>query len=285
MPLVSFGGWAGLGALGWQLRIQGVQLIGNVFFGPTFNASLGIAQQVSGYAGTLPSTVISVCTPALTQLHGRKDLAKMRQVRDLASQACALLTLAFATPFLLESEWLLEMWLESPPSLATAFLAILLVNLAIDQLTTVYGILFTATGAIRPYSIFTFLNVIFQLILVWCLANGFPASPTIAVLVIIAGTLANLCFRVGYAEELELHPFAHWATKTLRCVLPQALVAMALAYSISIIDIRPSVRVPLVFLTNAFTLTVLVIRFSLSESQRSSFFAYGASAWNRMRKN
>ncbi len=226
-PLVSFGGWAGLGALGWQMRTHGVQVIGNVTFGPTFNAAFGIAQQISGYASTLPSTIIRVVSPAMTQMIGKGNLPSAIKLRDLASRVCPLLTLLLVGPLVIELEQVLNLWIVAPPKLAMLFAIFLLINLTVDHSASGHGIMFTATGEIKWYSVFTFVNVLLQLGFALLLTKYLSMPAWSILLVLIIGTAFNLLFKVAFDSEngFQLQGLVWWA----RTVFSKVLITGALA--------------------------------------------------------
>jgi len=224
-PLLSYGGWAGVGAFGWHTRVHGFQLLGNVFFGPSFNAGLGIAQQVNGYTGTLPSTIVRVTTPMMTQMYGRDDSRRLGLLRDASTKACILLTALLAGPMLIEMEYVFQVWLDAPPVLASVFTTLILANLLVDHSAAGYGIMFTATGRIRGYAIFTFVNVIVQLVAASAIAGATDWPPASMLLVVVLGTAANQIFRVCYsAEAVPSRALFHWLREIS---LPAAFVLVA----------------------------------------------------------
>jgi O-antigen/teichoic acid export membrane protein len=274
-PLLSYGGWAGLGALSWQLRLHGTQVIGNVFFGPSFNAALGIAQQVNGYAQTLPSTVVRVTNPMMTQLVGRDDLENTGLLRDAVSRICVLLTFVLVGPLLIDSDYALELWLGTPPMMAVTFVAIVLMNLACDNLAAGYAIMFAATGNIRRYSIFTFVNVVVQLALIYIMARATSLPAYSLLIVVVLGTLASQVFRVLYADRRPFRiAIGHWVRDTLIPTTTILLISFAVALLVFQILPHGLYRLLIVTVVHTVILSLLSWKFGLSELERTRLTDY-----------
>ncbi|MEM9826362.1 MAG: MATE family efflux transporter [Planctomycetota bacterium] len=285
-PLLSYGGWAGLGAMGWHLRLQGTQLIGNLFFGPSFNASLGIAQQISGYAGTLPATLLRVANPAMTQMVGRNESAKIIPLRDSTSRFCVLLTFIFCGPLFIELDFLLGVWLESPPRLAALFATIMLCNLLVDHAASGYGLVFLATGRIRGYAIFTFVIVLLQVAATYAFValTGSPASSIL--IIFVMATLANLFYRVWYSDGQSIEVATrHWLTRVFLRVVVACVLAVLAASPVAWAFPPSWFRLFSVTLVHTVALVAVAWFWTLTAQEREQAGTYVARIRDLARKN
>ena len=64
--LSSFAFWQAFGGLGAIFRGQGIQILVNKYFGPAYNASMSIANQVSAQSQTLSGAMQGAFAPAIT---------------------------------------------------------------------------------------------------------------------------------------------------------------------------------------------------------------------------
>lgn len=155
--VLSFSGWSLFGGLGWLLRSQGIAILLNKYFNPAafphVNASYGVASQVSGQTQMLSGAMLGAFTPEIVASEGRGDRDMVVRHTLRASKFATYLTLLFALPLGLEIDYILALWLKSPPLLSSEFCRMMLLVFAISRLTAGYGAAISATGKIAGYQV------------------------------------------------------------------------------------------------------------------------------------
>ena len=152
--MTNFAGWNLLGSLAWLLRDQGVNIILNIFFGPTINAAKGIATQVSGAIMGFISNFQTALNPPIIKYYAIGEKAEMEKLayRGIKFSFCILFVITF--PVILNINYILNLWLTEVPQFANQFIVLILID-------SLVGILFgnplttslSATGKIKTYQI------------------------------------------------------------------------------------------------------------------------------------
>ena len=167
MQLASFATWQAFGGLGSILRSQGIQILVNKYFGPTYNASMSIANQVSAQSQTLSSAMQGAFAPAITTACGA---GRMDEMRALAYRTCKfgmILALIFVLPLALELRAVLVFWLVNPPPCAAELCLCILMMMMIDKSASGHMLAVAAKGKIAAYQTFLGGSLILTLPLAW----------------------------------------------------------------------------------------------------------------------
>lgn len=174
LELSSFAFWQVFGGLGVILRGQGIQILVNKYFGPDYNASMSIANQVSAQSQTLSSAMQGAFAPAITTAYGA---GRSDEMRALAYRTCKfgmLLALIFVLPLALELRTVLNIWLVDPPPYTAELCWCILLMAIIDKSAAGHMLAVAAKGKIAAYQTFLGGSLILTLPLAWFMvAKGF----------------------------------------------------------------------------------------------------------------
>jgi len=199
--IASFAGWQGFGGLGALLRMQGMAILVNKFFGARANASFAVASQVSNQSDKLSMSLVGAFSPAIMNAWGARDFPR---VHSLAYQACkfaTFLTLIFVLPLFLEIDEVLLLWLKDPPVYAAGLCRAILVTLVIDKTAVGHMMAVNACGRIAVYQVFLggMLIATLPLAYVFVLCGGSIYTTGIALCLTISFCAWG---RVGFAKGL-----------------------------------------------------------------------------------
>lgn len=150
-----FAGWNLYGNLSYITYNQGVNILLNVFFGPTINAARGIAVQVQSMTYSFVSNFQTALNPQITKSYANGNVTYMNQLIAMGSKFSFYLLLLIAIPLMIETPYILRLWLVQVPEHAVSFFRILvLINLT-DALSTPVAISIQATGQIKAPQLIT----------------------------------------------------------------------------------------------------------------------------------
>lgn len=147
----TFAIWSVIGGLGAMLRDQGSSLLLNVYFGPRLNAAYGVATQLSSQTNQLSSAMLGAFSPEITASEGRGDRRRMLRLANKAGKFGTILILFFAIPLLLEMDYVLKLWLHTPPEHAATFCRWILATFLVDRLSSGSMLAVNAHGRIGGY--------------------------------------------------------------------------------------------------------------------------------------
>ena len=151
--MASFAGWNIIGTSAGVLRNQGVDIIVNLFYGVTINAARGIANQVNVAVTRFTQNFITAINPQITKSYAARDFDRLHSLVLQGSRFSFYLLLIISLPILIETPYILKLWLNNVPEYSATFtrLQILVSLVASLSMTNITAML--ATGNIKKYQI------------------------------------------------------------------------------------------------------------------------------------
>lgn len=145
-PILVFSGWELLGDFSLIAKNQGINILLNLFFGVALNAACGFANTIYGaIAGFSNNFMISI-RPAITKAYSIGDFDRMNILVSQSSKFAFTLMLLLTTPFIFDSDYILVLWLKTPPYFTSIFCKLLLLTLNIAVLFSPIIYAVNATG-------------------------------------------------------------------------------------------------------------------------------------------
>lgn len=221
--LAAFASWQAFGGLGAIFRGQGIQILVNKYFGPAYNASMSIANQVSSQSQTLSGAMMGAFAPAITTACGA---GRYEEMRALAYRTCKfgiLLALIFVLPLALELRTILKLWLVDPPPYTAELCWCILLMAIIDKSAAGHMLAVAAKGKIAAYQIFLGGSLIITLPLAWIFVVRDWGFSSIGWAMVITMFMCSWG-RVWFARRLAGMSARYWAFKIM---LPTVCVAVA----------------------------------------------------------
>lgn len=152
--IASFYGWNFLTAISSLASYYGVGLVLNHFFGAILNAAQGIAGQLNGQMSSFSLNLMKAVNPIIVKSAGSKDIVAMNRVTLAGGKYSTLLIVLFAIPFILESHYVLAIWLKDVPKWASLFCCLQLIITIICQMASSAATSIYAEGNIKWYAIY-----------------------------------------------------------------------------------------------------------------------------------
>lgn len=154
--MTGFAGWNLLGNGSWILNNQGINILLNLYFGPigvVLNASRGVAVQVDGMIQNFVRNFMTAIAPQITKNYAAGNLDYMHKLIFAGAKYSYFLMMFFAIPILLETELILDLWLDVVPDYAAIFLKFTLLSSICVILGNTLITAVMATGKIRNYEL------------------------------------------------------------------------------------------------------------------------------------
>lgn len=151
--LISFSGWGIFGSLANVGFRQGINILINIFFGVTVNAAFGIANNVSGVVNQFVSGFQSSLNPQLTKTHAAGDKINRDTLIYRSAKFSYYLLLLIGLPVLLNTKFLLTIWLKTVPDYTVLFTQLMIITAMVDAISGPLWVVIFATGKIRTYQI------------------------------------------------------------------------------------------------------------------------------------
>lgn len=149
----SFAGWGLFGSLANVFYNQGLNILLNLFFGPIVNAARGIAVQVQSAVHGFVGNFQMALNPQITKNYASGNLLQMHSLIFRSARFSFFLLYLLALPIIIEAEYILKLWLKTPPADAVVFTQWMLVVSLIYTIANPFIIANQATGKIKVYQI------------------------------------------------------------------------------------------------------------------------------------
>ena len=149
--MLSFAGWSFWGNLAAILYTQGLNMMLNIFFGPVVNAARGIAVQVQAAVQQFVSGFQTALNPQITKNYASGDLEQMHSLMFRSARFSFLLLFFLSLPVLLETDFLLTLWLKTVPDDAVIFTQIMICISLIYTTANPCVVANQATGKVKIY--------------------------------------------------------------------------------------------------------------------------------------
>lgn len=151
--MMSFAGWNLFGGLSSVAFGQGLSMLLNVFFGPVVNAARGIAQQVQGAIQMFITNFQMALNPQIVKNYAQSNYTEMHLLMERSSRFSYFLMLLLSLPILLETPFILKLWLGEVPDNTVVFLRWIIATSLIYTIINPIMTANNATGKVRSYYI------------------------------------------------------------------------------------------------------------------------------------
>ena len=173
--MLSFAGWSFLGNIGYSLKMQGINILINLFFGPAVNAARGVAYQVNTGIYNFVSNFQIAMKPQITKRYAMGDTNSMMVLVHNSSRYSFFLLLYLTLPVLIKTPYILNLWLGIVPEYTVMFLRLVLIVTLINSITGPVATAIQAKGKIKLFQtiilVITLLDIPISYIV---LKSGYP---------------------------------------------------------------------------------------------------------------
>lgn len=152
-PMLSFSGWDLYGNASTLARTQGVNMLLNIFFGTVLNAASGIATQVQSAVMNFAGNVVSAFRPQIVKSYAQGEYDRMVSLVNNAIMYTTMLLLLFTIPLVVETDFVLTLWLGEYPKYASILCRYVLIFNLVANISFIVITGLHATGNIKRPSI------------------------------------------------------------------------------------------------------------------------------------
>ena len=151
--MFGFAGWNFIGATSSVLRDQGGNVVINLFCGPAANAARGIAFQVNTAISGFVTNFMTALNPQITKSYAAGDRDYMMTLIFQGARLSFYMLLLLSLPVLVNTHYILGLWLKIVPDHAVLFVQLVLVFAMSESISNPLITAMLATGRIRNYQL------------------------------------------------------------------------------------------------------------------------------------
>lgn len=149
----SFAGWSFFGNISSVLNGEGINQLLNLFFGPVVNAARAVAIQVQMAVQQLATNFQVAINPQITKSYAIGDLPGMHRLIFFSSRIAFTILFIVIMPLLIETPYVLDIWLKKVPPQSVAFTRLMLCITLLNPFSSPLSISNQATGNVRKFQL------------------------------------------------------------------------------------------------------------------------------------
>lgn len=149
--IATYSGWNLFGALANIFNNHGTNIVLNIFFGPVINTSRAIAYRINSSVNQFVSNFMTATRPQITKYYANGERNKMLSLVFSSCKLSYFLLLIISMPILLETKFILFIWLKELPPYVVEFTRLIVVGALVDSISYPLMSAAQATGKIKKY--------------------------------------------------------------------------------------------------------------------------------------
>ena len=146
-----FASWHIVGNLSAQLYIHGLNVLLNMFFGPSVNAARAVAGQIQNAITQFSRNFQMAVNPQITKSYAQNDKSYLNNLLYSSTKYTYFLLIILVLPIMLQTDSLLNLWLQTVPEYSATFIRILLVITIVESFGGPLMTAVSATGNVRNF--------------------------------------------------------------------------------------------------------------------------------------
>lgn len=189
--MLGFAGWNFIGAGSRILRDYGVNILLNFFHGPVVNAARGLSNSVNGAVSRFSENFIMAVNPQITKSYANNETENMFKLIFRSSRFSVFLLLLLSAPILLNTSFILSIWLTEVPDHTSLFIKLVLIYSITEAISYPLVTAMLATGDIKKYQLIVggFQSLNFPMAWIALKCGLFPES-----VIVVSIIIAHCCF-------------------------------------------------------------------------------------------
>jgi O-antigen/teichoic acid export membrane protein len=155
--VISFIGWNFIGTISYVVKSQGVNLLINLFFSPTINAARALAFNVEGAVRRFSDGYFTASKPQIYKLYASREYLELNTIINRTTIICFYLLVIIGMPVILNSDFLLRLWLQDIPCGTKVFMQLAIIDSVLNIASEPVILTIVATAKQKRYQVTEFI--------------------------------------------------------------------------------------------------------------------------------
>lgn len=225
----AFAGWSMFGNFAYVMSTQGVNILLNIFFGPSVNAARAVTTQVQSAVTSFVYNFQIASVPQITKCYVTGNYHRMYSLIFVMSKISFYLLLFVALPLFFKMPYVLGLWLKEVPDHTVIYTRLVLIYMLIDSISGGMTTSVNATGRIKKYQLFNSIITLSTLPISYFLLKVGLDSEIVYVVDIFVILIAQTARIMMVLPMINL-PFAEYFKNVIYRIVPVALLAAVPGY-------------------------------------------------------
>lgn len=279
--MFGFAGWSFLGTSVNLFNTHGVNVLSNLFFGVTINTARAIASQAGSALWTFVDNFTMAINPQIIKNYAAGDMKSCFLRVFQATKYSSFLVLLVFIPLLLETDFILSLWLKDVPDDAVLFFQLTMLCIIVDLPGRSIEVLAKATGNIRNYYIKTGLvaGLVFPITYV-LFELRFPSYTAYLVYAVVYVFL--FAVRVLVMHIQVVFPVRVFIIQVIVRVLLVAFLSFIPSLVVRLIVQDGFIRLLLIIIVNILSLLLCTLYIGMTKYERLKIISFIGSKMRRL---
>lgn len=207
---------------------QGINILLNIFFNPVVNAARAIAVQVETAVASFSKNLQMAMNPQIIKSYATRGLDRYHSLIMISSKYAYFLMLLLSFPILLETDYVLELWLKIVPDYSVQFIRIILLIALVNTLSEPLNAAVTATGKVKYFQAISGVMLIGVLPVSFYLFKVWP-YPSVVFAVYLTASVAAYLYKLYYAVCNTGLQFSEYLKNVIARIAIVTMLAILLA--------------------------------------------------------
>lgn len=280
--MLGFTGWNSIEVAAIVGENQGSAIIINRFFGTILNASFGIANQVNSIIRSFARCLGQAVVPQITKSYSSGDQKRASNLVILSSKYSFFLMALPMLPILLETDFILHIWLKEVPKYTNIFVQAMLIRSIISIIDYAIGPYIEATGKIKFFKI---TSSSFTLLCIPCAYFAFKGGspPYIIIYIYFFSAIVTLIINIIFMKIILNYNIFEFLKKSILRII---LVCLSITPFFIIINLFSSgfLRFVIFSIISEIVLVISIYYLGMDYIERKSIKNYINKAKGKLKK-
>jgi len=271
-PLISFSLLDLYGNMSYTFITQGRAFILNIFFGVVVNAAAGLASTVQGVLKGFSINIIQAIRPQIIKAYASGDICRMQSLMKYGLSMSIILLMLISVPFITETYFILDLWLEDVPPFVPLFCRLLIIYNIISSISSVLIIGIHASGKVRCFW-YTGTVSLIQIPVAYLMFKYCSFPPQLIYLIMITWSVIEIVLLFWAVKKYIVGIGVSSMFGSLLKLAAICFIALLPVYGICRNNVSGLPRLIEVFFSNSIVLLLLTYFFLLPTSKRCTIFS------------
>ena len=268
--MISFSSIEFIGYSSGIISLYSTNLFVNSFFGTVVNAAQGISNQVNAQLTSFSSTMMRAVKPAIIKSDGAQNYSFLQSSTFNSGKYSFLIMVFVSTPLLIETDFILELWLSDVPKWAIIFCQLQILKNIIEQFFLPFGTAIGARGKIRSYVIANSVNNIMVLPAIYLCFYFGNAPYTMYIVLIFFFSINGFFINMFYSKKILNFDINYFLKKIVGPNILFYMLILLICFMIKMLFYQSFFRLFLIIISSS--LLIFILAYKLSSSEEKKYF-------------
>lgn len=271
--VTNFASWNLFGGIANIGKIQGVNIILNIFFGTVVNAAYGLANQINSQLLFFSTSIFQASNSQIVQSYKKHDYNRLKSLVSSSVKTAFTLFFIISMPLLIVTDAVINLWLGEVPQYCSIFVILMLLNAYIELFSSPLMLITQATGRIKNYFL-VISSVMIMILPLSYIVLKLGASPYYVLYVTIAINIILLLIRLWFVSYNAKFPVTFYIKEVLLPAFFIIAISTLIAHYISLMITNDIYSILISFSSSPIIIGTLALFILFTKSERNQLFKY-----------